>query len=234
MVTWFQIKAYVIYHLKAKHRNGDGVHSPYVFALINDVILEQNRYYTYDIAEHIRTQYPNVYSTPAKYAKLIHRLAIHNKATNIVEFGTNIGLDTIYLATPNSQSKVITIEEQHGKATIAKNNFEQCELTNITIICDTIESQISKVVSQFDYLDLIYININHQYAQTINCYRQAKTKVRQQSIVIVDRPHLNENIERAWTEIINDTDVSLTIDLLKMGIAIFNNEIPKQHYILKY
>ena len=126
----FQIKSFLRYLLKARHRKGFGVHSPFVFHLLNYVIFEKLPFYAYVQIEQVRnillkdktiveltdfgTGKKNESSvadiarksleTP-KFGQLLFRLVNYFQPKNIIELGTSLGISTMYLAKP---SKPIT------------------------------------------------------------------------------------------------------------------------------
>lgn len=255
----FRIKSYIHYLVRARHSKGHGVHSPYVFALLNDVIFEKNRYYAYDVVEPVRTalaadkthvdiepigtsartgttigREAGVSSKPARYAQLLHRLAIHNKASVMLEFGTNLGLSTMYMALANTKARVYTIEGQHAIAAIAKSNFDAANIRNIHVVEGKIDGEIDSLLATVDHIDLVYIDANHRYEPTMRYYGKVKAKTSNGSIVVIDDPHWSAEMEQAWNTIVRDPQATVTLDLYQMGIVVFNHETHKQHYIVRF
>ena len=122
-------------YLKYLLRSGNkhGLHSPFVYQLYEDVILEQKPFYAYDIIESLRAkmliseeeiesidfgtgknQYPvkrkvsfiaRRFSSPLRSARLLFRLVDRFRPGYILEAGTSLGITTAYLASANSQAK---------------------------------------------------------------------------------------------------------------------------------
>src|SRR3954463_3020043 len=115
---------YVLHRLKAKNRHG--VHSPFVYRLIDDVIYDFRAKKVYTQVEDIRNGLINdtriITVTdlgagshvnnnrqkkisdiarnalkPPKLAQLLHRLVADLKPRNIIELGTCLGTTTLYL-----------------------------------------------------------------------------------------------------------------------------------------
>ncbi|MEZ5008712.1 MAG: class I SAM-dependent methyltransferase [Chitinophagales bacterium] len=135
---------------KTKYR----LHSPFVFNFVNSVLLDNRKYYAFDIINRIKKathQHPqkiaikdlgagsngqikkerslasivNKSAIKHKYGKLLFRLVNYYKPENIIELGTCIGIGTMYLATGNLKSKLTTIEGDPSLAKIASNNFQK-------------------------------------------------------------------------------------------------------------
>lgn len=255
----FEIKAYIKYAITARHRKGFGIHSPYVFALINDVIRERIPYYSYAPLNQLRnnllkdkTPLQIIYdgthadksttiahatktrSHSAKYAQLLQRLCAHNKANTIFELGTNTGLTTLHLAANSSTSTVYTFEEQQTLIEIAQRNFNIIGADNIKIIPGNIENALQRTLGSINNIDIMYINTGHSYEQTMKYYNAAKTKVSSNSIFIIDTPHRSQEMQTAWEDIKTDRQATLTIDLFQIGLVFFKNNLPKQHYVVRY
>lgn len=255
----FSIKAYIKYLLHARHRKGFGIHSPYVFALLNDVVFDTTPYYSYSDIErtrhlmlHDRTAlrtYPigtssrtsttvareaRLSTKPAKYAQLIHRLALHNHSRTIIELGSNLGITTLYLAATDSRATIHTIEEQETIARIAQDNYDRHHASNIHLIHGDIDSHLAPLIASLHTIDLAYIDANHRYTPTMQYYQTIRQKTTPESIIIIDDPHRSPEMEQAWQQITADPTVTLSIDLYHIGLLFLRPELPKQHYIVKY
>lgn len=255
----FRFKALFSYTLRARHKRGFGIHSPYVFAFVNDVIFENNAFYAYSDIEDLRQNLLHDKTTiaispigtstktsttiaheaatsskPRKYAQLLLRLAVHNESKTIIELGTNLGLSTLYLSSVNSDTQVYTIEGQKNIAQIAEHNFKALHRHNIHLIIDNIDTALPSLINSLETIDLLYIDANHRYNPTIQYYSTAKTKIRRGTIFVIDDPHWSPEMQQAWEHIKTDPEATITLDLFGMGIVIFNDEIPKQHYTIKF
>jgi hypothetical protein len=108
----FAIKSYLRYLAKAGHRKGFGIHSPFVFSLLNSVFYEKLQYYCYERIEDLRDQLTcekavvritdrgtggykertlgNIVKRSVKrtkYAQLLFRLANSNRSKIILDVG---------------------------------------------------------------------------------------------------------------------------------------------------
>ena len=53
-MSWHYIKEYIKFQFNAKHHKGHGVHSPFVFSLIEDIFNEKHPYYAFKNIERTR------------------------------------------------------------------------------------------------------------------------------------------------------------------------------------
>ena len=164
MYTHFQLaKKYLNYQLTASNGKGHGVHSPFVFDFISNVLRDKKEYDCYEKIETIRKELINnsqvihvddfgAGSTvmklnerkikdiarsslkPKKYAQLLFRIIHYYKPATIVELGTSLGITTSYLASGNENAKVYTCEGATSIAEIAQANFDNLHLKNIEFL----------------------------------------------------------------------------------------------------
>lgn len=255
----FALQVRLKYLLKAHYRKGHHIHSPFTFATLNNTIFETIPYYSFANIERLRNKLKadqrcieishqkngrfkkttiaketiNSAKT-AKYAQLLQRLCASNNAQTILELGTNIGVGTMYLAANSSKAKVYTYEIEPDLIQIAKENFKQSNLNNITIIEGDIDNTLPSTIQNYKNIDIIFIDANHTLKSTLKYYSIAKTKATSNSIFIIDDIHWSKEMQQAWETIIKDKDIRLSIDLFSMGIVWFNDQLPKQHYIVSY
>ena len=152
MNLFWKAGRYISYLLKAK--NTHGIHSPFVFDLLNDVIYNNTPFYIFkpleayrkslglnqnvmEIEDHgagssfksgnMRTisQISRQSVKGAKYAQLLFRLAEHRKAGTIVELGTSLGITTLYFSYACPKARIVTVEGSVNVAAFAEKVFEK-------------------------------------------------------------------------------------------------------------
>lgn len=254
----FLIK-YLKYWFSAK--NAHGIHSPFVFALYNDVINKKGSYYSFDKIERLRkklliskkeidvndlgagksgkrtiSEIAERSAKSRKYCELLFRIADHFKPGTILELGTSLGISTAYLASGNGNAKVITIEGCPNTAAEAKINFEALGLKNIESIVGNFNSVLPAVVCQLPTADclLVFIDGNHRKVPTLNYFNQCLAHANNDSIFIFDDIHWSGEMEEAWKEIKKHHAVTVTIDLFFLGLVFFRKEQVKEDFTIRY
>lgn len=168
---------YFSYYLKASSGKGHGMHSPFVYDFIINVLNDDRDFYAYTEIENLRKQLLKDESIievkdfgagssqlsssqrkasdiarhslkPKKYAQLLFRMVNYYKPKNILELGTSLGITTAYLASPSHQCKVITMEGADGIAAIAEKNFKLLGLNNVELIKGNFDETLSPVIHQ--------------------------------------------------------------------------------------
>jgi len=258
-IPYFKISAYLRYQRHAKHHKGFGIHSPFVFHWLNHVLYERGSFYAYQTLQSIRKQFllddtkiklsgfgtsparttsirdiTKKSTTKKKYAELLFRIVNNSNSQYIIELGTNLGLTTMHLATANSQAHVITLEGEKDLCKQAERNFKKQGFTNISLKQGNIDVTLPKVLETLPKVDLVFFDANHTYKSTIEYFEQCLPKAHSKTIFIFDDIHWSKDMERAWTEIKQHNNIRVDMDLFQMGILLFNQDLQKESYVVKF
>ena len=252
---------YLIYWVKST--NEHGVHSPFVFDILNQVIYNKTPYYAYEKIEQLRAELQNNYKTlnindlgagstrgnskqksiasianyaakPKKYGQLLFRLVNYFQPEIILELGTSLGITSSYLAIANSKSKVISIEGSAEIAQQAENNFKSLDIKNINLIMGNFDEQLPILLNQQKILDFVFFDGNHQKAATLKYFNICLAHTTEKSVFVFDDIYWSKEMTEAWEEIKRHPKVTVTIDLFFIGLVFFRKEQAKQHFIIKF
>lgn len=256
------LKKYLRY--KTRSFTDHDLHSPFVFDLYTELIRNKHQHYDFDTLDQVRRDLLNnrqvigvtdfgagsrVFKgsqrqvkdiarhgiSQKKYAEFIYRFANKFRPKQIVELGTSLGLGTLYLAKACPQSEVYTIEGSPSLADFAGQLFEQQAQKNVRVITGNFDDRFPELLQQLNTIDLLYVDGNHAYEPTLRYFEQALQKKHAGSIFIFDDIHWSEGMERAWEEIRQHPEVTLSLDLFYIGIVFFRKEQKqKEHFVLKY
>lgn len=173
-------------------------------------------------------------STPPRFSRLLARLISRFQAQTIVELGTSLGLNALYMALANPAAQLYTLEGSKRIASLAGKHFKTLGAQNIRIIEGNIDQTLEAVLANLTKIDLLYMDANHRYEPTMRYFEQALPKLHQNSLVVLDDIHWSAGMNRAWQAIKTKPEVSLSLDLFEAGILFFNPDLPKADYMLKF
>ena len=245
-----------MWNSKGPHR----VHSPFVYNLYMNQILEDRGYYTYEEIESLRNQLLLSNQTieweevgagkkknkrkisdlaktslaPSKYARLLHRLTLHFSPKITLELGTCLGITSIYLAKCNSNSQVITIEANKACCEIAKTNFETLKVDNIQLIQGTFIEKLPELLKLHTVFDFVFIDGDHKYESTVNYVNQLIPNLSESSVLVLDDIHWSADMNKAWQFVKQLPQVTVTIDIYRMGLVFFHKGQSKEHFTLRF
>lgn len=171
---------------------------------------------------------------PAKFGKLFFRLIQELQPKTIVELGTSLGITTIYLAKSAPNSTILSFEGCPETARVAQRNFNQINVENVEIILGNIDETLPQAISSLTSIDFAYFDANHRYKPTISYFEACLPLAHNDSIFIFDDIYWSEEMMKAWEEIKQHPQVTLTVDLFWIGLVFFRKEQPKEHFKLRF
>ena len=250
---------YVRHFLTAFSSRGFGIHSPFVFSLVEDLLPDVHSYYAYSPVERIRrnllhdtsTIYVEDYGTGRsgqrricdiarnslkrrRDAQLLFRIAARTRPDNIVELGTSLGITTLYFAQSDTRRTVYTLEGSPEIARVAQSIFDRWRQKQIRLIVGRIEETLPQVLAQLDGIGLLFMDANHTGEATLDYFNTCLPKITDHSIVIIDDIHSNASMEDTWRQITRHERVRTCIDLFTMGILFFHPENPRGLYKIRH
>jgi predicted O-methyltransferase YrrM len=266
MVSRFKfILRFINFWFSASNGRGHGVHSPFIFDFIVNVLrglkrddngfdqIEQERKKLLRSAETIQVKdlgagsltdkgsirkiasiAKNAAKSP-RFAQLLYRIVCHYKIEHVLELGTSLGLTTRYLALAKPVNGVVTIEGAPAVAEKAADLFRSEGYRNIDVHCGAFEDILPTVLPSLRGSKLIFFDGNHQYAPTIDYFKQALSFVKENDVFIFDDIHWSQEMENAWQEIKKNQQVVYTIDLFFIGLVFFRKEFKeKQDFAIRF
>lgn len=172
-------------------------------------------------------------TTKRKYAQLLDKLINYLEAEELIEFGTSLGITSLYLSSESSRH-LTTFEGDPSLSAIAQAVFEGHNRKNIRLIEGNIDETFPKQMEQGKKIDFAFIDANHNYEATTRYFDWIMKLKQDKTCVVFDDIHLNKEMESAWRTIISHYEVTLSVDLFQFGLIFLNPELRKQHYILTF
>ncbi len=259
MSNFHLAQQYIRYLLKGQSRFY--LHSPFVFQLVQEVFRDKRQFYAYQDIENLRKgllgrsdsitiqdlgagsrvnatttrridkMVKEVAITP-KYGKLLFRLINHFKPKSMLELGTSLGISALYQAKANPNITFLTIEGAPQLAQLAQQNFTRLKADNIELIVGNFDDHLPQVLEGLESLDYVFIDGNHRKEPTLSYFEQCLKKASNEALFIFDDIHWSPEMTECWKTICEHPQVTVSIDLYRMGLVFFRQEQAKQHFIL--
>lgn len=238
------------------------LHSPFIYGLYKDIISKENTNPIFEGIEKVRgslranhkeikihdlgagssvsRKERRKISAIARYglttprnSRLYSRLIEYLGAATVLELGTSLGVNTMYMASPLCVKKVITVEGCPEIASVAAHNFSGFSSSKIVLLNHPIDQALDHIFNRVNRLDLILFDAHHTYDATMDYYHRCKSHIHEHSVLIFDDIHWSKEMTQAWDQIRQEVEVTLTIDLFDIGIVFFRKELEKEDYVLR-
>jgi predicted O-methyltransferase YrrM len=171
--------------------------------------------------------------TPWRYSRLYQRLIQSFKSKTILELGTSLGVNALYLAAePGTQ--VITFEADHGLAAIAQEVFEEQRRTNVRLVEGPLSATLHRELEIIRKIDFALIDADHREQPTLGWFNAIVRRAHDKTVAVVDDIHRDAGMERAWKQIRNHDLVHGTVDLFRCGLVFFDPRLTRQHLVLSW
>ncbi len=253
---------YIKYNLFSRHRRGHGIHSPFVFDLVSrvfrnkidpDVVLMIERLRKKLICDKrtikvldlgsgsvIKSDLRKISdivkysSVPPQYGILLANLASEFGKQGIIEFGTCLGISTMYLAAGCRDSVIYTMEGCPEISSVAAANFSAAGFDNIKLMTGPFDELLPEIKRKATGPGIVFIDGNHRKEPVLKYFSEMADISDKNTVIVLDDIHISDEMEEAWEEIKGDGNVSFTIDLYRMGLVFFRKGMSHIDYVIRY
>ena len=248
----------------AGHRNGHGIHSPFVYDLVRNVIFnKEGREVPEKLREYHRALKVNQEvikicnlgagsritdsmvrkvssvvrksSVSQRQGALLFRIAKWYRPLSVIELGTGLGISTSYFAAGAEKAVITTIEGCPGKHHFAQQNTSIYQSGGLEFLLGDFDLYFTDLVVNAENHSIFFIDGDHRYDPTLE---KVGMILEQESItetmVILDDIYWSGGMEKAWMELINHPRVDISLDLFNVGILIRRPEISRQHFRISF
>jgi predicted O-methyltransferase YrrM len=252
------------------------VHSPYLVEFLREVYNDDRHYHAFDLIRSVRAYWRRKSGTvqlralgaPSKTTRknertvsslvasnaiddrcgrFLFRLAIWLEAKNILEFGTNAGISTLYLHAANTHARLDTVEGNPDVAALAQKTFIKAGTgpglhAHVNLFQAWLDQQPNAQpptqspqrpqASQREHsepLDLFFLDGDHREQPTLDYVNQLLPRATENSVFVIADIHWSPGMERAWEALKQLPEVTASIDVYHFGILFFKPGINKVH-----
>lgn len=231
------IKHHIHYYLRARHRRGHGVHSPFAYGLIAGIIEEKHPYYCYSELESIRAElevkrlWPN-FKRRALEAKS-ERDNTGQFKQNTRQSGSDVRPRQHYLTPSDAQLLFRLVNAFALKNVMEWGGID--EITRLYLQRASSKLEIYQGGQESAVLpELLYCNANLAESALSLALEQALIQKTEQSFLVLAGPHSSAGAYRCWQQLLSHSDVRLSVEMKGLGLVFFNPELQKNHYILRH
>ncbi len=255
---------YLNYAWRASSGRGHGIHSPFVYEFVSQLLNDSRSFYPYAEIEKLRTTLEKDLRMPEsedlgtgsslknisektvadiarrslstqKFGRLLFRVVNYYQPVNLMELGTSLGISTAYMASANPACSLVSLEGSKSIAQIAAENFKKLNLKNIRQVVGNFDDTLKDLIKQSPPSDLVFLDGNHRKEPVLNYFHQFLEKRSVSSMFIFHDIHWSREMEEAWRVIRDHPEVMVSIDLFSAGFIFFRENFKvKQHFIIRF
>ncbi len=238
-MAW-RIFSYIKHLFHTRHRNGHGIHSPYLFEFVNGVLFNSKELIppTALIAEHRKLRSANKFvkrsSVSEKYGLLLFRITSWFRPEMIIELGTGLGISTMYLSSGAPDTPLHSIEGDKERASLAAQLICRCCPGPVSIHWGGMEEKLVDILPLLPQRFLAFVDGNHHYEPTLDYVRKLLERAGDNAVIIMDDIYWSRGMHRAWKEIQAWPEIGASIDLFHMGVLLLRKDLQKTEIKIKF
>ncbi len=171
-----------------------------------------------------------------KYCRLFHRMVMYLNAKDILELGTCFGITTAYIGLPDKsqQISVDTIEGADSIANIAESVFKKINLSNIHLHKGLFDQILPELLIDDKNYDIAFIDGDHKGESLLKYFDIIVKHISQHGVIVIDDIRWSESMFNAWNSIIDKPEITISLDLFKLGLVFFEPGTSKENFSIRF
>lgn len=217
---------------------GFGIHSPFAFSFVLNVLREQAAYYAYadiearrDEARRVKrllgVQKPKMIS--GKSARMMFRVANYFNPAKVLQLGSNFGVSAFSTLRVSRRSRMWLSGDGNG---------QNVALVLLQDLIDRIDVSHASTDAISDYEQALggnrpYVVVNRvdgAEAEAVGKWLAALAN--REAVVVVRNLQRDDIIAGLWTRLLSSLTYGMTFSNGKMGIAVIERKLPRQNFQL--
>ncbi len=257
------ISKYLKYKFFARHRYAHGIHSPFLFNFINNVLLNtvesddliklnetgritaNNPGFRYidscSISGNFSATQKNsqkdiriVWTVRGKFSNFLLNLYAFVNPELIIEIGNCRGISAFSLSLPLDEKAKYIIEENKLIQKSAEDFSKKMTLPGFYYLEGNQADRIEILDSKLNGNIMAIYHLDPENAALPEYFYSLVNKCSAHSVIVCSGIHHSGLSEKQWKIIQQIDNVRLTIDLFYLGIVFFKEELQKENYVIKF
>ncbi len=247
----YRTRKYLKYLFRAGHRKGHGIHSPFLFRLITEVIENKGFYSAYPLLaaaeKNVRNTlemldsetYQQLYDAkpgsdaastkklhllPEAFNRLLFRLVNDFRPDSVSFYGSTFGVTLLALALADRRIRLEAQVENSHYRSFCLRLMEVYEVGNISL----------KGTAKADASDFVVV----QHPLNPEDCNRILSKILPipdyHGVVVLCGIHSSPEMEAIWTKFKSAETVRISLDLFEIGILICKKGLQKEDFVLRF
>jgi len=155
-------------------------------------------------------------------AELLYRLAREFQPGTGIEFGTNVGISSSYIAAAlrDGGGRLVTLEGSPGRLALARALHAELALQNIDYQLGRFRKTLPKVLAEIPSIELAFIDGHHHRDPTLEYFDAIYPHLADGALVVFDDIRWSAGMCEAWKVLKTDRRFSFLVDIVSIGIGV--------------
>lgn len=219
-----------------KASRGFGVHSPFAYKFILDVLDEKYEYYSYERLQQLRQEViertrnlqgytPRV--IPIGEAATLFRVANYFKPSQFLSIGSSYGVGVASVLMVSSRSSAIVYDPKLNDNTAASDVFAL--YSDRARLIDDMACAIDTYTENADNgLFLVINTLPESDLETVK--RGVAEMITRQGVIVIRNIDKSRTQEAIWKQCLDDMTFGMTFTNGKMAVIVLNPKLPRQDF----
>lgn len=195
----------LIWLRRIRYRRGYGVHSPFAFNLITDVIYQRLPYYQYQSLAEAEKRCPaDQRYEPRKLKRLLFRLVNEVQPATIADVG-RLSASALYMQAGCKRARYVGASDWKALQ-----------------------------IGPSETVDFFYLHQYRQPKLIEDAFLHGVEHVTARSLLVVEGIGYSKEMRALWKRMQQHQSVGITFDLYDVGLLFFDRNRNKQHYIVNF
>ena len=233
-----KIRRYCTALTRYRKSKGFGIHSPFAFHFVLDVLREKSAYYAYaDISERrdearrmkrlLGVRNPKMISE--KSARMMFRIANYFNPDNVLQLGTNFGVSAYSTLRVSSRSRMWLASCTGGPEIALALLQDEIDRIDVSHSCvDAIRAYDEAAAESLRYV--VVNRVGKDEACSVAEWLSELS--RNEAVVVMRNLQHDDVVASLWQSLLKGLDHGMSFTNGKMGIAVIEKRLPRQSFQL--
>jgi predicted O-methyltransferase YrrM len=177
-------------------------------------------------------------SIPKKYGRLLSNLTAWYASQEVLELGTGLGMGTAYLMeglARDGKGQLTTLEGCSTTLQIAQNHWQR--LPDNWPVPKCYEGAIADILPTYlnkHQPDFVFLDAHHEQEAVLHYANLLMPAMAYKGVMVLDDIHWSADMASAWSKVIADERIQMSVDLFRLGIAFTDPGLSPVHLKLRF
>ena len=221
---------HIIYKLFARHKNGHGIHSPFLFSFLTNVVfVKKNK----GLKRLKKSNCKNISRRSLKTIKIIDRTIEYFNPDELCFVWESFPKKFCTIINRYKDLQIVIISKQ---ATDVNEIFEKYAFKedDLDYYSGKLPDVFYKYLQKIHHIQFLIIDAGNEFIHNQDFYNRILSKTSSGSVIFILNIHRSKISEQFWNSISDRPEVKQSIDFFSFGMLFFKHGLQKEHFVVRY